>query len=295
MAAFRFELPDIDDPFGLADWVEVMMLLRKPPHISRAQLIEAFAASVGATSQELEAPVNFLFAEIGRRRRIADRGYPLIVDGALVKLDPTANFEFYKFLLLVSLDGPMRRGKKFKDIDEIYDNVVGAAARGYLGEGAKMLRFGWPPSGGRPSNFTAALEWLSTSIGVPLGSSVSSAATKDGGVDVVAWKPFGDNFTAFMVAFIQCTVQSNWLPKGRDVIERIWFSRIDNGGWALTGLAIPFVIPKNFDKGDDLRRTVHLVFDRLRLTQMLRDCDVGPFAQMIKWSSKEIARYALAV
>lgn len=293
--AFRFDLPDVDDAQALADWIEVMMLLSQKPEISRAQLLEAFSANMGSTPQELETPVNFLLTEISRRRRIAEQGYPLIVDDTIIKLDQTANSEFYKFLLLISLNGPMRRSKKYKEIDEIFDNVVGTAVREYLGDGAESVRFGWPASGDRPKEFKAAIEWLSTQMGVPLGSGIPAPATKDGGVDVVAWKPFGDYKTAFLVAYIQCTVQINWFPKGKDIIDRIWLSRIDTGGTAITSLAIPFIVPKNYDKWDDLRRTVSLVFDRLRLARMLRNSDAALFKAMTKWSNKEIAKYSLAL
>lgn len=289
--AFRFDLPDIDDAYALADWIEVMMLLSQKPQISRAQLIEALAANIGSTRQDVETSVNLLFAEIGRRRRIVDRGYPLIIDDNLIRHDRESNLEFYKFLLLISLDGPMRRGRRYKDVDEIFDKVVCAAIKSYLGNGSEAVRFGWPVSDDRPKKFKHALEWLSNKIGMPVGSGIPAPSTKDGGVDVVAWKPFADHRTAFIIAFAQCTVQSNWYPKGKDVIERIWLSRIDTGGSALTSLAVPFVIPKNFDKWDDLRRTVSIVFDRLRLAQMLGSCDTVAFGKMIRWSRKEISKF----
>lgn len=291
--AFRFDLPDVEDAGALADWIEIQMLLSKKPQLSKAQLIDALVANLGSTPQELETPVNLLFAEIGRRRWIAGGAYPLAIDGGAIKFDSGSNFEFYKFLLLISLDGPMRRGRKFKDIDEMFDKLVCAALKAYLGEGSESLRFGWPVSDGRPKQFMAALEWLSTRIGLPVGSGVPASSTKDGGVDVVAWKPFADQRSAFLVAFAQCTVQMKWYPKRRDVIERVWFSRIDTGGWALTALAIPFNIPKNFENWDDLRRSVNLVFDRLRLAQTLVNSDSTQFASMIRWSNKEIARYAM--
>ena len=266
------------------------MLLSRRAHISKAQLIEALSANIGATSAELEMPVHLLFAELGRRRRIAGIGYPLEIDGNLIKFDAESNSEFYKFLLLISVDGPMRRGKKFQEIDEIFDRVVSAAITTYLGDGSEAVRFGWPATDDRPPQFKRALEWLSTRMGMPLGSAKSTAKTKDGGVDVVAWKPFADRRTAFLVAFAQCTVQTNWYPKRKDVIERLWFARIDTGGWALSVLALPFSIPKNFENWDDLRRAVNIVFDRLRLAQMLGRVDSAKFGAMRQWSSKEIAK-----
>jgi hypothetical protein len=293
MKRFRFELPDVDDSYALADWVEVMMLLSRRPEISRAQLSEALVAQIGSTPQELEAPINLLFAEVGRRRRIAGQAYPFAIENTVIRLSVEADSEFYKFLLLISLDGPMRRDKRYKEIDEIFDKVVCEAAKGYFGEGTETARFGWPPSDGRPSNFHRALEWLSVKTGIPVGSGIAAPSTKDGGLDVVVWKPFADNRTAFVVAFIQCTVQSNWFPKGKDIIDNLWRARIDTAGSALTSLAVPFVIHKNFPKWDDLRRTVNIVFDRLRLAQALANRDSGPFEKMIRWNEKEIARFAV--
>jgi hypothetical protein len=291
--SFQFELPDVDDSYALADWLEVMILLSQKPQISRAQLSDALVAKIGSTPQELEVPINLLFAEIGRRRRIANQGYPLIIENTVIKLDVGSDAEFYKFLLLISLDGPMRRDKRYKEIDEIFDKVVGEAAKGYFGEGTEAARFGWPPSDGRPKTFHGALEWLSVKTGIPLGSGVPAPGTKDGGLDVVAWKPFADHRTAFVVAFIQCTVQWNWFPKGKDILDNVWRGRIDTAGSALTSLAVPFVIHKNFEKWDDLRRTVNIVFDRLRLAQTLAGCDTAAFDKMIRWNRKEIAKFAL--
>jgi hypothetical protein len=62
------------DPLSLGDWIEVMMLLSQKQEISRAQLMEALAENTGSAQQELETPISFLYAEISRRRRIADHG-----------------------------------------------------------------------------------------------------------------------------------------------------------------------------------------------------------------------------
>jgi hypothetical protein len=290
---FRFELPDVDDSYALADWLEVMILLSRKLQISRAQLSEALVAKIGSTSQELEVPINLLFAEIGRRRRMAGQGYPLIIENTVIRLDVESDAECYKFLLLISLEGPMRRDKRYKEIDEIFDKVVGEAAKGYFGEGTESVRFGWPPSNGRPRKFHDALEWLSVRTGIPLGSGVPAPDTKDGGLDVVAWKPFADHRTAFLVAFIQCTVQRNWFPKGKDILDNVWRGRIDTAGSALTSLAVPFVIHKNYEKWDDLRRTVNIVFDRLRLAQTLAGRNTTAFDKMIRWNRKEITKFVV--
>lgn len=291
--SFRLELPDVDDAYAMADWLEMSMFIARNQQISRVQLSDILVAKIGSTPQELEVPIGLLFAEVRRRRRIVGQPYPFVIDNTVLKIDGESNSEFYKFLLLISLeDSPMRRTKRYKEIDEIFDKLVCEAAVSYLGKGAKAVRFGWPPSDGRPKDFQKALDWLSTETGIPRGSGVHPPGAKDGGVDVIAWKPFADNRTAFAVALIQCTVQSDWFPKSKDIIDDLWRGRIDTGRDALKSLAVPFVIHKNFDKWDDLRRIVHIIFDRLRLAQVLVDCDVARFSKMIHWNSKEIAKFA---
>ena len=73
-----------------ADWDQTpapapMMLRTRKPQLARARLIDALVAQLGSSPQELDLPVSFLFNEIGRRRRIAGCGYPLIVDGTVIK------------------------------------------------------------------------------------------------------------------------------------------------------------------------------------------------------------------
>jgi hypothetical protein len=290
---FRLDLPDIDDSYALADWIEVMILRTRKPQMSRAQLVDSLVATLGSSPQEVDLPVSLLFSEIGRRRRIAGKGYPLTVDNALIKLDPASTSHFYLFLLLVSLDGPMRRAKRYHEIEELFDNVVREAVRSYLGPGTETLRFGWPPSEGRPATFNKALDWLSEHTGLPVGSGLPAPRSKDGGLDVVAWKPFRDARSAFALALVQCTVQFDWHPKATDILDHVWLSRIDSGRPVLTSLAVPFVIPKNYPKWDELRRMTNIVFDRLRLTQVLADRDPTPFTDMIGWSRREIGKYAV--
>jgi hypothetical protein len=284
---FRLDLPDVDDSYALADWLEVMILRTGKPQISRAQLTDGLVSMLGSSPQELDLPVSLLFSEIGRRRRIAGRGYPLVVDNNLIKFDRASTSHFYDFLLLISVDGPMRRANRHRDIDELFDNVVREAVRSYLGPDTEALRFGWPPSNGRPATFKKALDWLSERIGLPVGSGLPPPRGKDGGLDVVAWKPFKDGRSAFAVALVQCTVQSDWHPKAKDILDHVWLSRV------VTSLAVPFVIPKNYPKWDELRRMANIVFDRLRLAQVLAGRDSSPFADMIKWTQKEIAKFAV--
>ena len=290
---YQVDLPDIDKAIELADWIEVLMLQARKPQLSRARLIDDLAGRLSCSAQELEMPVSIALGEVTRRRRIAGSGYPLLTEGSVIKLDATPASEFYRFLLLVSLDGPMRKGSRFREIDQTFDNVVREAVSRYLGPGTETIRFGWPVSEGRPTNFNDALDWLSERLGLPVGIGKPPPHTKDGGLDVVAWKPFRDKRAAYALLLVQCTVQTDWHPKSKDIMDHVWLSRIDSGRPVVICLAVPFVIPRNYPRWDELRRMTNIVFDRLRLTEVLANSDPSSIREMISWSDLEMTRLAI--
>ena len=232
--------------------------------------------------------------EIDRRQRIAGLAYPFVKENSSVRVRSTSSSEFYKFLLLLSLKkSPLRKGKKYNEVDELFDKVVGEAVKNHFGNGTKILRFGWPPSEKRPHNFKKALDWLSGETGVRTGNNTGTPKNKDGGVDIVAWKPFLDNRTAFLIALVQCTVQLDWFPKAKDIHDMLWLARLDTARPAILSLAIPFIIETNYDKWDDLRRLVNLVFDRLRLSEYLATSDSSSFIKMLRWNRKELPKFVV--
>ena len=109
---------------------------------------------------------------------------------------------------------------------------------------------------------------------------------------MVVWKPFSDGKRPFLVALIQSTVQKSWVVKARDVLSSVWLGWLDTGMMACTGIAIPFVTPPYFPKRDELSRTVHLVFDRLRLAEFLAGVDPSQFDGLEVWNTTELARAA---
>lgn len=293
--AFRLNIPsDIDNPYEMADWVEMTLFVSKASQISRVELSNHLVAEITSTPQELDVPIGFIFNEISRRSREGGDAYPFKIEDGIIKLKTESNLEFYKFLLLISLPkSPLRKRKKYGEIDEIYDRVVAEAVKNYFGYKSQVLRFAWPTSDGRPKDFQKAIEWACTNIGLPVGKDTTTRQKKDGGVDLIAWTPFADKRTAFSVAFVQCTFQLDWLPKGKDILNDVWRGRVDTGRDALISLAVPFVIPRNFADWDQLKRTVSIVFDRLRITEFLSPAKTTGFAKMVKWNQKELERFAL--
>ena len=104
---------------------------------------------------------------------------------------------------------------------------------------------------------------------------------------MVAWIPFVDRREAFLVVLAQCTVQLEWHNKGRDLVVDRWRGWIDFGKDPGTCLAVPFASAPGYVLWDEVRRTTHLVFDRIRLIHELSEMPDELRKEVHKWVRAE--------
>lgn len=123
---------------------------------------------------------------------------------------------------------------------------------------------------------------------LPQGRGNARPTAGDGGLDVVVWRPFRDGRSGYLVLLAQCTVQMDWFGKARDLARDLWRGWIDFGMDPHLVLAIPFVIPVNHPKWDELRRTVHTVLDRLRICELLETASLTDAKTLGTWATNEI-------
>jgi hypothetical protein len=191
-------------------------------------------------------------------------------------------------MLVISTSARYRTERRQRETDQLFDELVLDALKQYLGKGVVGLRFGAPASGGRPRNFRDAIAWLAKEMNLPLGAGRARRTGGDGGLDVVAWRPFSDRRSGFLVILAQCTVQRDWFDKAKDLTDDVWRGWVDLGKGPHLALAVPFVISADFEKWDTLRRTVHSVLDRLRLCDLIGDQGLAEGARVAKWTAGEI-------
>lgn len=108
----------------------------------------------------------------------------------------------YQYLLLVTR---LSKGgnHRFADISgtDIFEELCAQIARSYLGNRAESFVFG-TASGG---NFRERVVYLTRRVGEGAGARKDIlSSTKDGKLDVVAWKPFADRNRGKLVLFAQC-------------------------------------------------------------------------------------------
>jgi hypothetical protein len=283
-------VPDSDDEVTLADWLELVMLTERRRTVSRARLRRALAGSLyfDEDTDTIETTIDVIFQEVGRRQRILETLYPFVETDHRISMEEGDHYLPYVFMLLLAGSKSLREEKRYAEVDELFDNIVLSALKNYLGPGSKGVRFGSPASEDRPTDFRGALQWLAEQLGLRLGVGHARPQSRDGGVDVVVWKPFRDCRSSFITILAQCTIQIDWPGKEKDVIEGIWRGYIDFGLNPVTAIAIPFVISTSFQKWDEIRRTVLLILDRLRLCELLENFQFEHRERIEEWVASEL-------
>jgi len=287
MAVFRIRQPPGGEIIGLADWLEAILVIGPSRKVSRSRLQRYLRGVAALDGDELDVQTELLLQELIRRRSVIGHMYPFEEDGTGMRFSDNANCLSYLFLLCISASEPLRSENRQADVEVLLDMLVKDALCHYLGGESRGVHFGWPTSGARPPSFPAAIGWLAQRLGLSVGKGEKRSRRRDGGVDIVVWRPFRDAREGFVTILAQCTAALDWTPKAKDIVVDLWRGYIDFGKDPITCLAIPFVIPCPFAKWDELRRTVHFVLDRLRLCELLEGSELSRQEEMQAWTAGE--------
>ena len=268
----------------IADWVETTLLARKRP-IGRSTLARC-AEHDGAISEDaLAGGVQVM----RHRSRTLGDDYPFEVSKIFVGPRDNAFTSLYSTLLLLSPGSPYRQlidPMPTTDMAVLFEQITVEATKQLLGSNSDALRFGWPSDEGRPERFGDAIEWLANRMGVESGTAFRSPRRKDGGVDVVAWRPFPDGRTGFPVTLVQCTLQRDIVPKSRDIDLRIWAGWLTLEVDPLVILAVPGTV-RSGEEWDEIA-VRSLILDRIRITGLVSQLDTSSFVLAEQFAERGI-------
>lgn len=260
----------------VADWIETECLLRGKATGSDA------LNEVGKAHGYHASDVGLGLTTMSRRAAVLGDAYPFRIANGAAAL-PLAEEYPWVALLLMSSESPIRRTLNVGIAAAHLERVTAAALRHLYGSDTHSLRFAWPSEDGRPPEFPDAVRWLARRMNVQVGSAYRPPYNKDGGVDVVAWRPFPDGRSGFPVLLVQCTLERDYAHKAADVDTRVW------SGWLAldvdpsTALAIPDVVGAGQEWRALAARTV--ILDRVRLASLLGAHPVPILDQVVAWSN----------
>ena len=251
----------------IADWIE-LNALSQPDNAS------GFDKLRNVTSEELEIPLQRVDVALNlmkRRSELLTECYPLDVKSVgMVRRQDWAELP-YTYLLRISsgADHPFSLAADSSSERVLnFEKLVVVAMKNLLGMSSQAIRFGFP-SEDRPVEFPKAIEWLSKRMGIKSGEAYRPPRRKDGGVDVVAWRPFKDRRNGFPVYLVQVTCERNYSHKIYDVDLRLWSGWLNLDADPTSIIAVPSTISPGEEWNEISSRVV--VLERIRICELLSE------------------------
>jgi len=256
---------------GLADFIELLVYSFPNITFTTNRLHALLGNMWGLEIHHLELAQQ----EMRRRSQIIGQAYPFeFLNSVPVKRMTSDHYiallalsHLHKSDLDESILAEVYSPKAFEDITEI-------CLSDFYGAHTKTINFGYPSQIGRPSEFGPAIAWLSSKIGIQAGTSFRSPRRKDGGVDLVVWKSFGDARSGIPILLVQATLQRDIRSKSRDVDRRMWSGWLSMDVDPLVAISIPYVLEHSETWNEVTRNS--LVLDRVRMTAMLGRTSADP-------------------
>jgi hypothetical protein len=249
----------------IADWIELNALSKSDNASGFDKLRLESAELLELPAQRIDVALNV----IKRRFEILRDDYPIEIKS--VGMVRRSNWETMPYTFLLRISSGFEHAFSYTAVEntnraESFENIVVFCLKNLLGRDAKAIRFGFP-SGDRPVEFPKAIEWLSARMGVSSGQAYRPPRRKDGGVDVVAWRPFKDRRNGFPVYLVQATCERNFSHKVFDIDLRLWSGWLSLDVDPHSVLAVPTTISPGEEWNDISSRVV--ILERIRICELL--------------------------
>ncbi len=269
---------DIPDPTNVeivADWIELSVAWEQEP-VSKAAIGHKIEMASG--DEPSDAFLSNVWDLLDYRMLLYGEHPPFIVNGQ--EVTPNLIWEEcpeYVMCLILSLTGnpvnPTPTGK-------LFERVSREAVKQYINGEAIIF--------GHPTQYTINQICGLTNEGF---KRELPANYNDRGVDVIAWKPFGDQRGNQVIILMQCAGGHNWVLKTGDVATRAWREKyITFGCTPLKGFSTAVVI-SNSEVFEEISLEADLLFDRTRIYRNIVDRPLeGTLSNEVKvWCDTRIA------
>ena len=181
----------------------------------------------------------------------------------------------------------MHTGSDLQKASDMFEELTCRAVKGYLGEGSEAIIFG-PNNLHRPVSFKDAIKWLAKQLRVAEGKERKPSTRKDGGVDVVGWKPHTDKRTGMTVLLIQSTIGKDIFKKTADIDLDLWKGWLKFRPDPTMAIATPCQIPFD-DEWDEIGKRA-MLFDRTRIANLIDEENDSDVQNLYERNSKIIER-----
>ena len=289
--ASNFSLPsDLTDQISLADWLE-LLALRSPDNNASHGDLERELNRAGVDNSE--SICSLTLGELNQRVIAAGNNYPFTFSGSLLKVkNDWRSFTPYIFCLLLSYCEDAKKKVSKLNHEVMFEHLSCLAAKKYID--GEALRFGSPRADDPlPSAFLAAMTNVCGTVGEWSCTRTSnSLRKKDGGLDLIAWKPFPDRQIGKLVLFGHCASGNNWNSKINELQPNDFCSKWLGGD--RSPIVKSFFIPHRVTAEifEDRAISAKLFFDRCRIALWAVNDEFCQTTQNgnIRWCEKILKR-----
>ena len=247
---------------------------------------------------EAEPAVDDAFVELERRREACGDGYPFEIVGsgdtlrAIQAVENPAHIVYVYLLLATRLR--MDRDREHAGVDGalLFERLSAEVACGYLGARAESLVFG---TGG--ADFPSKIDNLCRRIGEGGGFVKRDGVSHrrhDGKLDVVAWKPFSDEYSGKIVVFGQCKTGTRYKDSLTQLQPDAFFSK-----WCRMSPVVnpvrAFFVSESLPHADreGAGRDAGLIFDRCRIVDFCDGIEAATRHDVATWTKAAAAAAGL--
>jgi hypothetical protein len=269
----------------IADWLEIAIIASDQKGNTNHKLEDWAASLCGLSDHQVASALKV----IERRSAILKNKYPFEINEYAVVFHTERLNCGYTYLLATSRPSYSANWQSQSPTHEeadLFEDFVADVLKDYLGSSSNALAFGWPSKLGRPQEFHKAIEWLAGKMGIEPGHAYRPPRRKDGGVDVVAWKGFGDKRSGFPIYLVQCTLQRDFVIKSREIDLRLWSGWLEMDRDPLVILAVPKTIPPG-EVWNEISANA-IILDRIRLTE---NCNFDNSPEVESYLEKIVSKW----
>jgi hypothetical protein len=198
---------EISNPIILADWLELLALTSADGNSSHGDL-QRVLNRLG--TENIDSLCTESMRELNRRIDSTGDNYPFTFSGTLLSTKGDwRQYTPYIFCLLLSYCDDVKKKVAGIRHETMFEKLSCIAAKQYIGGDA--IRFG-SPRDTLPKGFIDALIHVCGQVGEWSCSNVGrrTLRSKDGGLDIVAWKHFPDRQIGKLILFGHCASGANW-------------------------------------------------------------------------------------
>jgi hypothetical protein len=271
------KIPDTNSIYVIADWIELYITITKNC-VSKTMMSSLLERASG--EEPREQLISDVWCELKTRQKLYCNA-PFEIDRLVVEPKEKIDSEVtYLACLLIALYGPSNSDQ---NIAKLFERLSCLAIEQYLN--GEAIVFGWPVEPGEETSIRERIIKVASRLNEHYVEAPRETY-KDRGVDVVAWKPFGESRTSQIIVLLQCASGKDWQKKTTDLPLNAWEQYIHWSNNPIKAFAVPCVIP--WHDWHEVSKEGGILFDRIRITNLIgalesKDkCLAGEVASFIK-------------